>query len=210
MDEGAFPWYSDWYRSKVKSVLGERLDDHYRLWFNENALHGKADKQADSIRVIAYLGSVQQALRDLAAWVEKGVAPPASTNYRVVDTQVLVPAKASERRGIQPVVRVKANGGVRADVPVGQPVSFVGEVEVPSGVGDVVDARWDFEGSGAYPIAGLVKPAKAPIAATVETSYAFTKPGTYFPALRIRTQRRPDGSDFALVENLGRVRVVVT
>ena len=46
--------------------------------------------------------------------------------------------------------------------------------------------------------------------ATFYATHAFAEPGTYFPALRVRTHRRGDlQTRNALIENLGRVRVVV-
>ncbi len=36
-------------------------------------------------------GVLYQALRDVSAWVEKGVPPPPSTSYKVVDGQIVVP-----------------------------------------------------------------------------------------------------------------------
>ena len=82
---------------------------------------------------------MQQALRDLSAWVEKGIAPAATTNYKIVDGQVIVPPTAEERKGIQPVVTVKANGGQRADVKVGQPVTFTAVIETPKKYGQSRD-----------------------------------------------------------------------
>ena len=84
----------------------------------------------DPTHTVSYLGVLQQALLDLSAWVEKGIAPAATTNYKIVDGQVVVPPTAEERKGIQPVVTVKANGGKRADVKVGEPVTFTAVVEV--------------------------------------------------------------------------------
>src|SRR3546814_980749 len=76
------------------------------------------------------LGALQQGLRDLAAWVEKGVRP-SSTQYRVDDAQVVLPDNAERRGGIQPVITLQANGGVRADVAVGATVSFGARIDVP-------------------------------------------------------------------------------
>jgi hypothetical protein len=209
MDQGAFPWAADWYRSRVKKVLGSRLDDNFRLWFTENALHGEPASLSEQARAINYLGSVQQALRDVSAWVEKGVPPPASTSYKIVDGQVVVPTTAEARRGVQPVVALTANGGKRAEVKVGQAVSFSALVEVPPDTGAIVAAEWDFDGAGSYPVAGqLSDPSSSRVA--VKTSHSFSKPGTYFPALRVTSQRQGDRSTaFARIQNLGRVRVVV-
>jgi hypothetical protein len=153
---------------------------------------------------------VHQALRDLSTWVEKGVTPPESTHYQVIEGQVIIPGKAATRRGVQPVVTLTVNGGVRAEIPVGQPVTFQGMIEVPPGTGQVVKAEWDFEGAGDYPVAGEIKTNASGAQATTAATHTFSKRGTYFPALRASSQRKPDNTSYARIENLGRVRVVVT
>jgi hypothetical protein len=210
MDQDAFPWQADWYRSRVKAALGPRLDENFRLWFTDHALHGDQERQADATRTVSYLGVLHQALRDLSAWAEKGVAPPANTSYKVVDGQVQVPAMAAERRGIQPVVTVTANGGARAEVMVGKPVTFSAVIEVPPDAGRVVAAEWDFEGAGNFPVVErLTGPDASGPRVTVNATHAFSKPGTYFPALRVASQRQGDAkTPFARIQNLGRVRVV--
>jgi hypothetical protein len=217
MDEAAYVWQADWYRSLVAQALGPRLDDQYRLWFVDHAMHTAPNvmagdaKPVRTTRVVPYSGVLQQALRDLSAWVELGIAPPASTEYEVVDGQVRVPARAAERRGIQPVVTLTVNGRARADVAVGEPVRFSGVIEVPPGAGVVVGAEWDFEGDGDFPVVEPFEDATLSMALlTVTATYAFSEPGTYFPALRATVHREGDSqSMFARVQNLGRVRVVV-
>ena len=211
MDQDAFPWQADWYRSRVAAALGPRLDENFRLWFTDHALHGDQERQADATRTVSYLGVLHQALRDLSAWVEKGVAPPPSTNYKVIDGQVQVPPTAAERRGIQPVVAVTANGGALAEVMVGKPVTFSAVIEVPPGTGRVVAAEWDFEGAGNSPVVErLTGPDASGPRVAVKATHAFSKPGTYFPALRVASQRQGDAkTPFARIQNLGRVRVVV-
>jgi hypothetical protein len=209
MDQDAFPWQADWYRSRVKAALGPRLDENFRLWFTDHALHGDQERQADPTRTVSYLGVLQQALLDLSAWVEKGVAPPLSTNYEVVDGQVEVPPTAAERKGIQPVITVTANGRARAEVAVGKPVTFSAIIEVPPDTGRVVAAEWDFEGAGNFPVVEKLISSKE-TRVTVKTTHAFSKPGTYFPALRAVSQRQGDAkTPYARILNLGRVRVVV-
>ena len=105
-----------------------------------------------STRIVNYHGVLEQALRDLAAWVEHGIAPPPSTAYVLDDGQIHLPATAVARRGIQPVVNLTANGGDRAEVAVGEPVRFSALVEVPPGTGTIVAAEWDFEGRGDFPV----------------------------------------------------------
>jgi hypothetical protein len=96
MDQDAFPWQADWYRTKVKDALGEHLDDNFRLWFTEHAIHG--DDAGNTTHTVSYVSSLHQALRDVSAWVEKGVPPPPSTSYKIVDGQVQVPPAAAEPR----------------------------------------------------------------------------------------------------------------
>ena len=215
MNEAAYPCGADWYRTRVKAALGSEVDDRYRLWFVDNSLHTPQGispndpRPVATTRVIDYQGVLQQALRDLSAWVEKRVAPPASTNYTVADGQVLLPPTAAARKGVQPTVDMKANGGARADVKVGDTVEFTATIDAPPSAGPVVKAEWDCEGAGAYPVFSPLAPSTS---ATVSATYAFTTPGTYFPALRATVQRDGDAerTAYARVQNLGRVRVVVT
>ena len=212
-DEYAYPWAADWYHTKVKENLGSHIDERFRLWFAQNSMHGGGTKYSkqDGVRIAGYEGVLQRALRDLAAWVEKGTPPPSSTSYKVEDSQISVAATAASRRGVQPVVKLTANGGVRTNVKVGEAVSFTGTVEVPPGGGKVVVAEWDFEGSGDYPVNGQLQPSDASGGhVSVKTTYTFSKPGTYFPVLRAASQRKPEGTAYARAVNLDRVRVVVT
>jgi hypothetical protein len=217
MDEAAYVWQADWYRSLVRQALGDRLDGQYRLWLVDHAMHTAPNvmpgdpKPVRTTRVVPYSGVLQQALRDLSAWVERGIAPPPSTEYEMVDGQVRVPARAAERRGIQPVVTLTANGRDRAAVAVGEPVEFSAVIAAPPGAGVVVGAEWDFEGAGDYPIIEPFEDATLSMSQlTMTTTYAFSEPGTYFPALRATVHREGDAeSPFARVQNLGRVRVVV-
>ncbi len=207
-DREALPWQADWYREKVAAHLGARTNGNFRLWFTDRALHGSDLVQEDETRTISYLPVLQQALRDLAAWAERGVPPPASTSYRYDDGQIVIPPGARERRGIQPVVTVLANGAARTEVAAGQPVSFTGTIEAPPGTGHVIKAEWDFEGKGDYPVSAAIAGGSAK--ATVATSYSFARPGTYFAVLRGYSQRADaKGTPFARIRNLARARVVV-
>jgi hypothetical protein len=137
------------------------------------------------------------------------VKPPASTNYKMVDSQVEVPEPAAQRGGTQPVVHLSADGRERAEVAVGTPVTFSAVVEVPPNTGKVVAAEWDFEGAGNYPIAAQLTDTNSSRVA-LKTTYSFSKPGTYFPELRATAQREGDPkTPYARIQNLGRVRVVV-
>jgi hypothetical protein len=214
IDEAAYPWQADWYRSRIKAALGSQFADRYRLYFIDNTMHTTQtaspgdSRPVATTRVISYQGALQQALRDLSAWVEKGTPPPDSTNYKVVDGQVYVPTTARERKGVQPVVSVQVNGAARADISAGQSATFNAVIEIPPGSGPIVKAEWDFEGAGDFPVDSEIKRGESRV--TVTAIYAFTKPGTYFPALRVSCSRQGDEkSPYAQVQNLGRVRVVV-
>jgi hypothetical protein len=163
-----------------------------------------------STRYLSYAGVLPQALLDLAAWAEQGIAPPPSTAYDVRDGQVHVPATAEQRKGLQPTITLTANGRDRADVAIGEPVDFVGHIDVPPGTGTIVSAEWDFDGSGDYAVKDTSIDGSQRTQ-SVRASYTFTEPGTYFPALRACSGRRGDPRwPHGRVPNLGRVRVVVT
>jgi hypothetical protein len=206
-DREAFPWQADWYRSKVEENLGDSTNNYFRLWYTDHALHGDQTKQEDPTHTVSYLGVLQQALLDLSAWVEKGIVPPATTNYKIDDGQVIVPAAADERKGIQPVITLKVSGCERADIKIGETVTFTAEIEVPSNTGKIVSAQWDFEGAGAFSVEGNFTPNSH---VTLKTTHTFSKPGTYFTTLRVASQRQGDTkTPYTRIYNLERVRVVV-
>lgn len=208
-DREAYPWQADWYRTRVKEHLGDRIDDNFRLWFVDHALHGDFSKQ-DSSHTISYLGVLQQALRDLAAWVEKGVTPPLTTSYAVEDGQVIVPPMAAQRHGIQPVVELSVSGGKRVEVKAGEPVELTAVVEVPPGTGKVVATQWDLEGGTDFAVSEAFDAERAAAKVVLKRTHSFTKPGTYFPTVRVASQRDGDlTTPFARAQNLDRVRVVV-
>ncbi|CAN7625500.1 hypothetical protein LJR219_004842 [Phenylobacterium sp. LjRoot219] len=206
IDFDAFPWAADWYRQKVRENLGPNYEDQFRVWFVDHAVHG--DPPVSSTHAVAYTPVLQQALRDVSAWVEKGVPAPATTSYKLVDSQIVVPPTAAERKGVQPVLALKANGGVRAEVRAGEPITFEAVVEAPPRTGKIVSAEWDFEGAATFPLKAQVNPAER---VTLKTTYVFAKPGTYFPTLRVTSQRQGDAATpFARIPSLQRVRVVVS
>jgi hypothetical protein len=211
LDWDALPWQADWYRNKVKEALGPRLDDNFRLWYFDNAAHGGPPPGKGNAYLVTYVGALHQALLDVSAWVEKGVAPAPSTNYKIIDGQVQVPATAALRKGIQPIIKVTANGGARAEVAVDKPVEFTARIDVPPNTGTIVAAQWDFAGEGDYPVTAQLPATKTSDGAvTLKTTHAFSKPGTYFPVLRAKSQREGDaGTPHTQVHNLGRVRVIV-
>ena len=213
MDQDALPWQADWYCSKVKEALGDRIDDSFRLWYVEHALHGDEARQGDTTHTVSYIPDLYQALRDLSAWVEKGVQPPPSTNYKMVDGQVVVPLSAAERKGIQPVIHLSANGKPRADVAANRAVKFSATVELPPNTGKIIAAEWDFEGDGKFAVTQDLKDSDITASGNqvhLTMTHAFPKPGTYFTTLRAVSQRDGDkNTPYTRIENLDRVRVVV-
>jgi hypothetical protein len=208
LDREALPWQADWYRSRVREHLGSATDDHFRLWFTDSALHGDNEVQESPTHTVSYLGLLHQALRDLSRWVEAGIAPAPDTSSEVVDGQVVVPDTAPQRHGIQPVVSLTAAGGLRVDIAPGDEVTLRAEAAVPEGTGAIVTVEWDFDGTGRFPFADRVAPAHGVV---VECRHAFAAPGTYFPTVRVTAHRDGDpASPYARLQNLARVRVVVT
>jgi len=205
------------YRSILRDRLGDRLDDQYRLWFNENAMHFPASilpsgrPPVPSTRVIDYQGCLQQALRDLIAWVEDGTEPPASSGHEAsVDQRITLASSAVERRGIQPVVRASANGAIRTDVKVGDIVRFEATTDVPPGAGTIIGAEWDFDGTGSWPVTHPEIDGNA-TSMRLSASHVYNLPGTYFATIRVTSNREGDiGATHGRVPNLARMRVVVS
>ena len=80
---------------------------------------------------------------------------------------------------------------------------------MPPGAGKVVAVEWDYEGTGnRFP----KEPLGTPLArAQVSGEHAYSKPGTYFPVLRVFSQREGDAkTPYGQVQNIARARVIVT
>lgn len=210
-DTEAFAWQGDWYRSLAHSQLGEGLDDRFRIYMNDRTNHGDFTKQTDATHTVSYIGILQQALRDVSLWVEQGIEPPESSQYQVINGQVIVADQAAKRHGIQPVIELKANGTLRAEVDVDEAVELAAVINVPPGAGSVVSAEWDLDGTGEFKtLAELTFVDETKAIAEVALSTEFDQPGTFFPVLRVASQREGDAeTPFARVQNLARVRVVV-
>ena len=218
-DEIAYPQQADWYRRRVSSVLGDRADDQYRVWFTDHAMHQDPAVMPQveitphrSTRIINYRGVLEQALRDLAAWVERGsraLRRARTTRTSMVRSSSPPPprnAAASSRSCTSPRTVASA-----LDVVVGEPVGFEALVEVPPGAGTIVAGEWDFEGTGDFPVVEpFTNEDVSYTSMTITREYAFAAPRTYFPALRVTAQRLGQADNpHGRVMNLGRVRVVV-
>jgi hypothetical protein len=195
----------------VRQQFGADIDDRFRLWLNDNTTHiGPTDAQS-STYLVPFMGSVQQAVRDMIAWIEDDVAPPASTRFDFTPERGmrLVPS-AEERHGIQPVVHATVEGAISVEAAVGEAVIFAVEAEVPSNAGTITAAEWDFDGSGHWPLKlGNIDGRSSRISLNV--THRFDKPGTYFPSARVTAHREGDVNAVHRRQiNLARVRVVVS
>lgn len=214
LDLDAFPWHANWYAGRVKKKLGSLADDRFRVWINDNADHhdgsvivsGKSD--GEIIRLVSYVGIVQQAVKDVSAWVETGEAPASSTTYDLTNGQVSVPNHAQSRQGIQPVVKLSANGEASIAVSIGETVTLNGSIELPGSIGEVTAIEWSRSGRDNFEKEDVNELGPQQPVIQVQRTFSYDKPGTYFPVLRATVERNP-GNASGHVMNLDRIRVVV-
>jgi hypothetical protein len=211
-------WPSDVveYREGVIAVQGpEAAARKYRLRWTENAEHATAENvpsmpnRNSTTWLIDYVPIIEQCLADLTRWVEDDIDPDATT-YELSDGKIILPPSAAERGGVQPVVRVTANGGPRAEVKAGEPVTLEVHAEAPRQGGTIIAAQWDFDGSGAYPFhhADLDGTAKQ---VTLTTTHAWDRPGTYFATALVHSHVDGDvAATSRRLPNLASARVVVS
>ena len=208
LDREAFPWQADWYRARAEEHKGPSLNDSFRLWFTDNALHADDEWQEDPTRTVSYLGVLQEALREVASWVELGVDPALSTSYSIVDGQVEVPPTAATRHGVQPVVKLTARGSQRVDARIGEHVIVELSADVPTGAGSIIAVDWDLDGDRSWDEHMSIDMESA---VEIARSVHFDGPGIHFVAARVTSHHDGDGlTKFARIENVARVRFVVT
>ena len=224
-DESTCPWCADWYRNKIKEAKGSEED--FRLYYMENCMHGN-EPGLGSSRVVEYMGGLRQMLLDLSDWVEKGKRPIPTTNYNMIDNQVVVPENASKRLGIQPTAELLVNGSLCAHVSAGDEVRLSATAYAPLYWGEIVSMEFSFEDSkdfvdsNAFSKKGQmqhieVSDVKAgdkvnreglSDVAISETTHVYDRPGTYFATVRVMSNRNPH-DPFTCVKNLARARIVV-
>ena len=213
LDESALPWHGDWYLHAVERHLGAETKENFRLYYNDNCIHGDSAGvlYGGAQFTVDYLGMLHQALLDVAAWCEKGIAPTQNTTYTYTDGQIEVPFEADERHGIQPVVHSLANGERCARVKAGEPVRFTAKIKVPAGTGKVTEAAWDFERTDDFSHTLPLQLSEDGEGAYVEAVHTFETPGTYFPVIKVKSNRKGTLEDiFTQCKNLDRVRVIVS
>ncbi|TKX19761.1 hypothetical protein C1H76_7959 [Elsinoe australis] len=205
LDMDAMPAHADWYRQQVARSLGERFDSSYRLWYIDNSDHALEEAGgASANRLVLVSGAVHQAVKDLAAWVERGVEPPASSGYEIREGQVVLDDDVSARGGIQPAVRLEVDGRQKVETSTGMTVNFSVSAEVPNSVGKIVRLEWDFRGTGEF----VSSPLESSGSVEASAMFVYDEPGEYIVAVRV-TSRRDEEQKQSDVANLGRMRVIV-
>ena len=190
--------------------LGDATDDHFRLWFTDNALHGDDEVQEHPTHSVSYLGApAPGAARPERRGSSETSPRPRPRATQVVDGQVVVGRGGrSAGAGVQPVVALTVDGGERADVAVGAEVVLRAERRGARRrragrgrrVGPRRHRRLRSARSGRRPARG------SPSSGT----HSFAAPGTHFVTVRVAAQRDGDTTTrYARVQNLARVRVVV-
>ena len=214
-DASLWPAQGTVYGQAVEQAQGPvAAEENFCLQWSENAEHVPpafvpfTGARHPSTWLIDYMPLIEQGLFDLVDWVEKGIKPK-STAYTYADGKVDLPASATERGGVQPVVSVAANGSLLAEVKVGEPVNLDVVAEVPSGAGTFIGVSWDFDGSGAFaeviPVDGTDTTLK------LSTTHTFDRPGTWFATCKVESHRDGDvNATTRRIPNLASARVVVS
>ena len=215
-DSSVWPAWGTLYHRAVRQAQGEAgARENFRIRWTEYAEHGPygmvpaEPNRVASTRLIDFRGITEQSMMDLIDWAENGVEP-SGTNYAYADGQVRLPSTAAERGGIQPVASATANGGARAEVKVGEPVTLTVTAAVPPGTGTIIAVEWDFDGSGTYPFRhdGIDGTATE---LTVSTTRSYDRPGTYFGTARVTSHRTGDvHAELCRIETIAQARTVVT
>ncbi|HLS98423.1 MAG: tannase/feruloyl esterase family alpha/beta hydrolase [Porticoccaceae bacterium] len=215
-DSSVWPANGLLYAGAVARVQGEEAAARkFRIRWTENAEHGPPSivppepNRASNTRLVDFTGIYEQSLADLVDWVENGVEPLGS-RYAYADGRILLPDSADERGGIQPVVKVSANGGARAEIKAGDTVNLEVDAGVAEGAGTIVSIQWDFDGAGKFPVSqegvdGTQRTLR------LQTTQRFDKPGTYFVSALVHAHREGDmAATRQRVANLAQARVVVS
>lgn len=217
LDESAFPWHGIWYRNEAEKKAreqGRELSDSFRLYYNDNCLHGDAaDELSDPEHQVDYTGVLHQALLDVAAWVEKGIEPLPSTEFDYSDGQFTVSDDAAVRKGLQPIVELRANKEKCIHVKAGEKVVLTGTVTAPPKSGIPVLATIDYEGDNHFVSLELTDQGNNDNDcryAVASTEHVYDRPGTYFAVMKACSTRNGDREDiFIRCKNLSRVRIIV-
>ena len=219
MDESTFPWCADWYRNKVIEAKGSEKD--FRLYYMDRCMHGDVSWLENNV-VTNYLGALRQALLDISDWVERGIEPCQTSVYQRDGGQIFPAETAKERKGIQPVAELRANGAECIHVKAGEEVVLCASAQVPEGAGRVTAMDFAFESDPslsytpvevhAFPYAGRIEETQEGnlYGAKAEIRHRYEKPGTYFASVRVKAERKGDKESlYTQVKNIARARIIV-
>lgn len=218
-DANSFPYVAGFYASQVQKTLGKKkADDMFRVYFQEHWSHSNGGLVA---------GIFNQMVLDLVAWAERGVTPKPSSVYTIDSmTQVVQPASATNRKGLQPVINLTASdgltpGGDRVEVTgVLQPAYLSATIQMPPATGEIFKFNWHIERQGVTPsnepvpiVAPIDEPATVLASpnelVTVSRPFTFQFPGDYIVSLNASGDRNGASGTATEVKNFDRVRVVV-
>lgn len=197
-DRLAWPSYADHYRRALIARRGDAVEDYHRNYFVERAPHGTTP----GVRQVSHAGLLFRARDDLLKWVENGDSPPPSTAYRMGElNQLVLPNRAVDRKGYQPVVRLLADGKAHhVEVAVGESVRFEILAEDPDN--ELVTAEIDFDGEDqcdqSQELTGRSDDASF--------EFRYDSPGDYVVAARVTDSTV---SQFGAISNITAVRVIV-
>lgn len=219
MDESTCPWCADWYRKTIMKEQGH--EDNFRLYYMDRCLHGN-NSLLENNMITNYMGALHQTLLDLSDWVERGVEPLPSSVYTLQNGQIILSETAAERRGVQCVPTLLANGETCCHVKTGETVHFTARAVVPAGAGSITSM--DYAVTADNTLSAIRKPI-APFpykgAFTTDTEnglavgeldfeHIYTEPGTYIASVRVAANRNGDAAEpFTQIKNIARVRVIV-
>ena len=186
MDVDALPWHADWYANRVRRSHGESFDDVFRVYFSESADHIEGDPRAPHL--VDYWGSVEEILVRLADWVEKGLVPPASTQYSIDRAQLTVPV--DDRGGIQPSLVLERVDETRLRATA----------SAADDRAEIVEIAWDLGGSGTFSDVRAVRGARIVDELTIE-------PGAGWVQARVTSRLIGREGTRGRVQNQKRIRV---
>ncbi|XAS72902.1 hypothetical protein VUN82_03305 [Micrococcaceae bacterium Sec5.1] len=202
-DANSFPYVAGFYNQQVQKTLGKRkADEMFRVYYQEHAGHSNGG---------LVQGIFNQMVLDLVDWAEKGIVPKPSSSYTIDPmNQIVQPLNAVDRKGLQPVIHLSANGGDRADVGLLQPVNLSATMEMPPTTGKILQYNWTIERQGVpavnEPATVLANPNEKVI---VSRPMTFSIPGEYVISLNTTGDRNGTSGTSTPLQNLDRVRVVV-
>jgi hypothetical protein len=212
LDPNSYPYTASFYHSQIVKAIGPAAaDDMVRIYYNDNADHASLFeiKGDNNSFLIGFGGIWLQALVDLMNWVEKDLPPAPSTRFSVDEhNQVRVSQSASERHGIQPVVRLTVNGTDHATISVNQKVTLTGTIETPALAAKILQYDWYLGGSPVQYEAPTVLHTPKPLV-DVSRTVSFAKPGTYELTLRATANRNGASDYWTNMQNLARVQIIV-